>query len=369
MSRRIILSIGRDSSIGVVGSPFYNRMQVYSASHTFIQIVIAVGTPRELRIGDSSVYLTGGSNMATAFYKAFVKAWRLARTEKIDIVTTQDVLYAGLVGFLISRRFSLPLFVQLHGDYLDNPLWFASRVGTLNRVMNVVGKYILRRAASVRVVSARLRAQIITQFGLPDVRVRSIPIGTDLDIFAAVSHTARVKRVLFVGRLLPEKEPLLFCAVAATILERQSDFTVGIAGEGFMRTEMETFFANKGLLERCHFYGNLELSAVAELYATSFCYIHTASWEGWGMPMIEAMAAGCPVVTTDSGCAGEAIRHLDTGMVSPVGDKLALIAHAEAIIADTELWNAIVSNGRTESAIWSATNLTNKLMKWYESER
>lgn len=369
MSRRILLSIGRDRSIGTVDSPFYSRMQVYEQSHTFIQIVMAVGEARELQIGTCRVYLTGGSNTATAFFKAVAQAWRLARNEKIDIVTTQDVLYAGLLGYLISRWFSLPLFVQLHGDYLDNPLWFASQVGQHNRVMNVVGKYILRRATSVRAVSARLRTQLIVQFGIAPERVHSIPIGTNLSIFARTTSTLRKNQLLFVGRLLPEKEPLLFCEVAATILERHSDFTIGIAGDGFMRADMETFLANKGVLERCHFYGNLDLTAVAELYATSFCYIHTAGWEGWGMPMIEAMAAGCPVITTDSGCAGEAIRHLDTGMVSPVGDVSALIANTEKIIADTRLWNSLISNGKTEAVVWSATNLTNKLVKWYESEK
>lgn len=369
MSRRIILAIGRDRSIGTVDSPFYNRMRTYEQSHTFIQIVMAVGKSRELHIGTCRVYLTGGSNIASAFFSALTFAWRVARTEKIDIVTTQDVLYAGLVGFLISRRFSLPLFVQLHGDYLDNPLWFASQVGTLNRLMNVIGKYIVRRATSVRAVSGRLRTQLITQFGISSDRVHSIPIGTDLSIFSHTSSAVKNKHVIFVGRLLPEKEPLLFCSVVAAILERHTDFTAGIAGEGFMRTEMEAFFASKGVLERCHFYGSLDAKSLAELYATSFCYIHTAGWEGWGMPMIEAMAAGCPVITTDSGCAGEAIRHLETGMVSPVGDAPALIVNTETLIADTALWNTMVTNGKAEAQAWSATNLTNKLIKWYESDR
>ncbi len=369
MSRRILLSIGRDSSIGTVGSPLYQRMQTYEQSHTFIQIVMAVGEPRELQIGTCRIYLTGGAHLASAFWNALSAAVRIARTEPVDIVTTQDVLYAGVVGYLVSYRFSLPLFVQLHGDYLDNPLWFASQVGRLNRVMNIVGKYILRRATSVRAVSARLRTQLITKFGVAEERIHSIPIGTNLSIFARTTSKARTKQLLFVGRLLPEKEPLLFCEVAAAILKQYPDFTIGIAGEGFMRSEMETFLADKGVLERCHFYGMLDLPAVAELYATSFCYIHTAGWEGWGMPMIEAMAAGCPVVTTDSGCAGEAVRHLDTGMVSPVGDATALIKNVEILITDSNLWHKIVASGRTESVVWSATNLTDKLVKWYESDK
>ena len=368
MNRKTILSIGRDLTIFTPGSPFHARMSEYDKTHSFTHIVMATGKQNDLTIGQSRAITLGGYTFIDAFFRAVILARSSLKATVHQLVTTQDVLYAGLVGYLVAKWFSLPLYVQLHGDYLDNPKWFASKVGYFNRVMNVVGKFILRRATAARAVSGRLKLELENKFGIPSERIVSIPIGTDLSIFATAPASARTKQILFVGRLLPEKEPLLFAEVASRLLMTHTDLTVGIAGDGVLREALETYFETHGLSSRVTFYGAVDQKTLASIYAASFCYVHTAGWEGWGMPMIESMAAGCPVVTTDSGCAGEAIRNLDTGLVTPVGDADALVAAVNELLGDPLLWERIVIAGRIEARRWSAVALSEKLMHWYGQE-
>lgn len=365
MNRNQILSIGRDLTIFTPGSPLATRFSEYDTSHTFTHIVMATGPAKTITIGQSTIVAPGGQTFVGAFLRALWAARAQTRTTAFTLVTTQDVLYAGLVGYLAARRGKLPLYVQLHGDYLDNPKWFASKVGYFNRLMNVVGKFILKRATAVRAVSNRLKTELVTKFGIPSGRIVSIPIGTDLSIFAAAPARERTNEILFVGRLLPEKEPLLFARVAVTLLQAHPDLTVGIAGDGMLREELHKYFAAHKLDGRVTFYGAVDQKTLAPLYAASFCYVHTAPWEGWGMPMVESMAAGCPVVTTDSGCAGEAIRHGETGLVTPVGDADALVAAVKLLLEDRQLWERIVTAGRVEAVRWSAETLSEKLMRWY----
>lgn len=370
MQRLNILLIGRDTSALKEGSPLAQRLALYDTYHTSYLVIMAVGERQSRSIGTTAVVAPGGKTSVTAFMNAFLEARRQVKLHKdISLVSTQDVLYAGVVGYLVSRFSKLPLFVQLHGDYLDNPKWFASNVGVGNRVMNVVGKWILKRAHAIRVVSNRLQEQIIREQGIPAERLISIPIGTDLSIFTQTCSGDREKTLLFVGRLIPEKEPMLFCEVAAAVCLDQQEVKIGIAGDGFLREQMENYFKERGILERVTFFGSLDQKALALLYARSFCYIHTAGWEGWGMPMIESMAAGCPVVTTDSGCAGEAIRDNDTGLVVPVGDKEALVAATLRLLGDTELWEKLVTNGRKEANVWSIDHLAKINMEWYVNHK
>ena len=368
MKRNRILSIGRDLTIFNPGSPLTARFVEYDKTHTFTHIVMATGKANTIMIGQSTVTTLGGYTFVDAFFRALFSARAHARTTPHTLVTTQDVLYAGLAGYLISRWCNLPLYVQLHGDYLDNPKWFASKVGYFNRMMNVVGQFILKRATAVRAVSGRLKLELENKFGIPSERIVSIPIGTDLSIFATAPVSTRTKQILFVGRLLPEKEPLLFAEVATRLLMSHTDFTVGIAGDGVLREALETYFETHGLSSRVTFYGAIDQKTLAPIYAASFCYVHTAGWEGWGMPMIESMAAGCPVVTTDSGCAGEAIRNLETGLVTPVGDTDALVAAVNELLGDPLLWERIVMAGMIEAHTWSAVALSEKLMQWYGQE-
>lgn len=366
--RKKILVIGRDSTAATQGSQLYKRIQTYAQYHTFTFVVMNKGEATEIAIGETRVVLTGGKTLLTSFFSALFFSLKEMKHNQYDAVSTQDVLYAGMVGYIVSRLFKVPLFIQVHGDYLGNPRWFSSKIGYFNKFMNGVGTFILLRAEYVRVVSARLKADLFSKYPLKHERVISIPIGTDLHLFHSGNNEPREKVLFFAQRLIPEKCPMLFAEVAAAALLKHPDVSVKIAGNGSMEEQMRNYFAQAGVLERVTFFGAVPQDVLAKLYLTAYIYIHTADWEGWGMPMIEAMAAGCPVVTTDTGCAGEAIRHEETGLVTAINDKGALIESVERLLTDESFWNTISQKGIKEAQQWSFESLARKNMEWYATE-
>lgn len=363
--RKKILVIGRDSTAATEGSQLYKRIKTYAEYHDFTFVVMNKGEAKQVSIGDTRVVLTGGKTLPTSFFKALFSSLKEMKNGKYDAVSPQDVLYAGTIGYLVSRLFKVPLFIQVHGDYLGNERWFSSKVGYFNRLMNGVGTFILLRAEHVRVVSARLQADLFNKYPLKKERFISIPIGTDLRLFTSHGNEPREKVLFFAQRLIPEKCPMLFAEVATAALQKHPDVSVKIAGNGSMEEEMRNYFAQAGVLERVTFCGAVPQDVLARLYLTAYVYIHTADWEGWGMPMVEAMAAGCPVVTTDTGCAGEAIRHEETGLVTAINDTEALIHSVERLLTDNELWERMSKNGIKESEQWSFESLARKNMEWY----
>lgn len=365
MNRKRILSIGRDSSVFDMNSQLHARFKTYDSYHAFTLVILNPGKRQEAHIGNSRVVMPGGKSIVTAFIRTFLYTINLSFRQTFDLVTTQDVLYAGVLGLAVSKIKRLPLYVQLHGDYLDNEHWFKSEVGKFNKLMNFVGVRVLKRAHSVRVVSERLRAQVIANYALTPENVISIPIGTDIETFILKEKTARKPVILFAQRLIPEKEPLLFVEVTSDILLKYPETSVTIAGEGWLQKEMEEEYRKNNLLHRVQFMGNVSHAELVTLYQSSSCYLHTASWEGWGMPMIESMASGCPVVTTDSGCAGEAVRHEETGLVVADGTKAALTKEVARLLTDPILWDKISKQGVSEAQKWSFTSLANKNMQWY----
>ncbi len=362
---RKILVIGRDSSAVVTGSQLHTRIKKYAQFHQFTFVVMNAGPVQETTIDSARIILTGGQTLPTAFLRSLWRGYKELKSGRYDLVTTQDVLYSGLVGYILSRYFRLPLFVQIHGDYLDNERWFSSNVGRFNRAMNRVGIFILKRADFVRAVSERLRTQLIASYGLKPERIISIPIGTDLGLFQTSDTQVRRKSLLFAQRLLPEKCALLFTEVATAIMQKYADVTTYIAGDGMLKDEMVEYFTKAGVIDRVTFHGAVPQATLVSLYQQSYIYLHTADWEGWGMPMIEAMAAGTPVVTTDTGCAGEAVRHNETGLVTAVDDKEALIHETEVLLTDESLWNRLSKQGPLEAANWSFESLARKNMEWY----
>lgn len=369
LPRKNILSIGRDSTIKNEGSQLRFRFTAYAGHHDFTSIILNVDDPAEFTIGTSRVIIAGGKTLPTAFFRALWCAYREASKNKFSAVTTQDVLYAGVIGYLVAKRNGLPLFVQVHGDYLDNQRWFESKIGKYNRLMNVVGKYIIKRADSIRVVSERLRTEVIKNYQLDSKQVVSIPIGTDLSKFYPTQNINREPIIAFAQRLILEKQPMLFVSVTIAIMQKLPRVSVVIAGEGFLKPEMEAAYEKAGVLSRVRFLGAVKQEDLVTLYQSAQCYLHTADWEGWGMPMIEAMASGCPVVTTDTGCAGEAVRDNETGLVVPINDAVALENAVERLLTDGALWQRLSIAGIQEAEKWSFQALSLKNMEWYANRQ
>ena len=94
-----------------------------------------------------------------------------------------------------------------------------------------------------------------------------------------------------------------------------------ILGDGFEKHMLGQIVSNNGL------HGNVVFAGwsddIVSYYKTADLFLLTSDYEGYGMTLIEAAAAGCPIVTTDVGAVGEIITK-DNALVCPVGDKECL---------------------------------------------
>ena len=114
-------------------------------------------------------------------------------------------------------------------------------------------------------------------------------------------------------RLCPQKDPALWLATAADIAKVRPDVVFGIWGHGPLQDEIERRVNELGLRDRMRLPGHIMTPGLA--YAACDAVLLTSSVEGLPNTLIEAQAAGCPVVTTSVGGAREAIADGVTGIV------------------------------------------------------
>lgn len=94
-----------------------------------------------------------------------------------------------------------------------------------------------------------------------------------------------------------------------------------------------------------------------ELYAGASVFLYPSRYEGFGLPPLEAMACGCPVVTTRVGGVSEFCEDRQNALVCDPGDADALAVHAEELLADSRLRERIVANGLRTAARYSLPSL------------
>lgn len=207
-----------------------------------------------------------------------------------------------------------------------------------------------RRAArwcrTIVAVSHHERAAgLSARVGKPS-QYRVIHNGVDAEHFAR--ERRRVPgRVLLIGRLSRAKRPDVALRVLDAVRGRFEEAELYIVGGGPEQDRVRRLVAELGLSTSVHLLGRLD--DVADVLATADCLLLTSDWEGCPLAVLEAMAAGVPVVSTSVGGVPELVADGETGLLAPPRDVRALSAAVERVIGDPEFGARLGDAGRARA--------------------
>jgi glycosyltransferase involved in cell wall biosynthesis len=249
--------------------------------------------------------------------------WR----ERIDIIHTH-LLAADIMGRLagfITRR---PVVSTIHNARID-----LDREPRHTQWMERWSAHLWCRRLIV--VSTLLRDEIATWFGLPLSKVLAIPNGIDTARFRpppGFDPEAKKRELLRgnyrmvtnVARLMPQKGQRYLIEAAAQLTPTMPDVRFLMVGDGALRAELEDLALAHGVADAFVFPGIR--TDIPEILAASDLFVLPSLWEGLPLSLLEAMAAGCPVIATDVGGVSEVLHHQETGLLVPPADVQALAA-------------------------------------------
>jgi glycosyltransferase involved in cell wall biosynthesis len=176
------------------------------------------------------------------------------------------------------------------------------------------------------------RAGLEAGVGRPE-QYRVILNGVDLDRFAAPRQPIP-GRILALGRLSPQKRPDLAVEAFARVHERLPQSELLLAGRGPEEARVRELATRLGVEGAVRILGPRE--DVAELLATASCLVLSSDYEGCPLSVLEAMAAGVPVVATRVGGLPELIDHGRTGLLVDPGRPEALAEGIVSLLSDPE---------------------------------
>ncbi len=268
---------------------------------------------------------------------AVLKLRRLIRELRPHIVHTHTAK-AGAVGrmaAILAGSARPPVIVHTFHGHVLRGYFDETRTAAFLRVE----RWLARATDALVAVSPQVRDDLAELGVAPRERFEIVRLGLDLDSRSAAPPGAREEErarlridpeafvVAWVGRMTGIKRVDDLLAAFARVAAQDGSAELVLAGDGPLRQQLERDAVSLGIAHRTHFLGMQQ--EVGRLYAACDVVALSSANEGTPVSLVEALAAGRPVVSTDVGGVPDVVRHDQTGLLVPPGD---VTAFADALL-------------------------------------
>ena len=292
---------------------------------------------------------------------------RIIKTYKPDIVHTH-ASKAGALGRIAAVHSKVPIVIHtFHGHVFHS---YFNRLSTW--LFLITERYLAKKSTKILAISKSQKEELTNDFNIcnPD-KIKVIPNGIALDKFIENNNQKRKEFrnsigiddddmiiIGIVGRMVPVKNHTMFIKVAHSILSRNQSVNVKfiIVGDGETRNEIQHQL-DELKIKFCYLPEN-QMCQDSKVILTSWqthmdCVFSgldivclTSLNEGTPISLIEAQAAGCPVVSTNVGGVRDTVIQSQTALLSKVNDIEAFCDNLEQLIKDKSLRARMGKNGR-----------------------
>jgi glycosyltransferase involved in cell wall biosynthesis len=270
-------------------------------------------------------------------FRALAAGLRAGR--RYDLVHDVQSLGWGLLGV---RALGLPLVATVHHPLsVDRRASFArdetlrEALGTMQFYPIGMQAFVARRTERLLTSSTASASQIARDFGVDPARLRMVANGVDTGLFHPDPDVLRCDdEILCVGRASDPNKGVRTLVEALALLPRHVRLT--LVDDAHPDNPARKRAAALGCADRMHVTGSIETDALVALYRRAALVVVPSRYEGFGLPAVEAMACGTPVVATRAGALPEVVGVAGGGVLVPRDDPGAMARAIAGLLARPE---------------------------------
>ncbi|MBF2028031.1 MAG: glycosyltransferase family 1 protein [Oscillatoriales cyanobacterium C42_A2020_001] len=284
---------------------------------------------------------------------------------KPDLIHVVNPAVLGLAGLFYSKTLNIPLVASYHThlpEYLqhyglgmlEGLLWELLKAG--------------HNQAELNLCTSTAMVQALTEHGIE--RVDLWQRGVDTEMFQPYLANQEMRSrltqghpdsplLLYVGRLSAEKE----IERIKPVVESIPNARLALVGDGPNRQNLEKHFAGTPT----NFVGYLQGLELGAAFASADAFIFPSRTETLGLVLLEAMAAGCPVVAARSGGIPDIVEDGVNGFLFDPKDENGAIAATQRLFANPNERETLRHNARREAERWSWSAATQQLRNYYRA--
>lgn len=234
----------------------------------------------------------------------------------------------------------------------------------------------VKRADHILTDSFWTRDDVINRLHVPSERVTAVHLAAN-PVFRPITDRQEVRRattryglpqafIIFVGTLEPRKNLPTLLKAFRQLHDRGFDVHLAIVGRrGWLYEEIFSTVTELKLTEHVHFLENVSDKDLARLYNAACCLTLPSYYEGFGLPPLEAMACGTPVVVSDRGSLPEVVG--DAGLLIDPDEPESLSDALSRVLEDSVLRTSMRKRGIVRSSEFSWAKAAHQTMAVYDS--
>ena len=260
-------------------------------------------------------------------------------------------------------------FIHFHDNMHQLGSFSIGKIADKTSWTNLYEKRMLYRSFSNRSVSAVAISNDTSRYAqsiLPKgIKVHKLLNAIDWKRFYSEVNQTCSKRIAMIGSLVEKKNQLLAIKTVQELTSRNVAVHLDLIGDGVLRDYLEEYVRSHQLEEAVTFHGSIDHPE--SVLSKACLYIHTAKLEPFGLVLIEAMAAGLPVVCTDGGGNRDLMNEGSNGFMVEEFSEQQLADKIEYLLNHTEERFKMGQEAQTFSKKFDISSYTDQLIKLYEN--
>ncbi len=220
--------------------------------------------------------------------------------------------------------------------------------------LSLWGKYSVKSASKILTISEHSKDDIIKEYGVSPSKIAVLHVGIKDEVVSKMTKEEFSKKykvnspyVLFVGTIQPRKNIKKLIEAFSKVADKNKDVNLIIVGKkGWMYEEILESDKEFGVENRVLFLHDVSNDELPYFYKNAECFVLPSLYEGFGLPVLEAMKYGCPVVTSNVSslpeAGGEAALYVNPNDASDIFEKI------DKVLNDKSLREKMIKKGHDQ---------------------
>ncbi len=315
------------------------------------------------------------------YLRFFAKLVKVAKGS--DFIYAQGAVSSGLPAYWANKFLKKKLVLKVTGDYAWEQYSLTNEIIDVMDFQNkkLLGKFkTLRniqmkvsRSADKVIVPSKFLAEVVRHWGVKEEKIHVIYNGTDFEPPSIKKEEARKEIgisgniILSAGRLVPWKGLKMLIKLIPELLNKNQFLRLVIVGAGPEMEVLNLIKNNLGLNNKVYLVGEKSREELKTYLAAADMFVLNTAYEGFSHQILEAMAVGVPIITTNAGGNPELIRQGENGFMVKYNDELNLLEAIKAVFEHKDIREKFIEEGRKTAEKFSVQKMADETTNVFDS--